>query len=229
MKRLSLAALILVPLLLLTSCTEDAILTIYNNTESTTEIVIESLEHYVAPHNTLEKRWRLSRTFFSAEEMRLTVRVKEKLFLFAVEFTARLRAGSRLYEEIEYNAAGLEIYNDSASHIKEIYISPSTSSFWGSNRLIGNLTPYEYKRWNLTPGFWDIKVVNVWGESFIAYDQVFYIGELRRYHIIGFTGRDDYKPEKNQTSPVSPVNHSSFSQVPDIGLPRCEAISPEKN
>ncbi|MBW6515119.1 MAG: hypothetical protein K0B81_00705 [Candidatus Cloacimonetes bacterium] len=184
--------IILLFTLLIASCAEDAVMIFYNNTASTTEIRIDNITYQLPAYQTLERKWSLNRKAFSVDKQYVTVQINEKLFLFPQQYTALLSAGSRVYKSIDYDAAGLRISNESSSIVTEVYISPSTSQLWGSNKLESVIMPEDSARWNLAEGFWDIKIVNNWGNNYTYFEQRFFVKHLHSIDIFdGKTNTDD--------------------------------------
>jgi len=184
MKKLSISLIIISVALFMTSCAKDAKLIFNNNTESMTEIRIDNVNYQVPAYQILERKWNLSRNLISIDELIVYVRIKEKLFLFQQEYMLKLKAGSRVYKNIVFDAAGLEIHNDSFAYITEVYLSPSHINQWGSNKLTGIILPDQSFQWNLTEGFWDIKVVGSSGNPFNLYNQRFFIGHLHTIYFL---------------------------------------------
>ena len=184
MRKLSAHLMIISVALVILSCAKDAEMTFNNNTDSMTEIRIDNVNYQVPAYQILERKWSLNRNLISVDELIVSVTIKEKLFLFQQEFIVKLKAGSRVYKNIELDAAGLEIHNDSFAYITEVYISPSHITQWGSNKLTGIILPDQSYQWNLTEGFWDIKVVGSSGNPFILYNQRFFIGHLHTIYFL---------------------------------------------
>lgn len=201
MKTITIVCLLLLTIFLLASCAEDAIMFFYNDTDSMTEIRVDNVNHELPAYQTLERKWELTSQAFSVSELPVSIRIKEKLFLFSQQYTVVLRAGSRVYKSIEPDAGSLKICNESSSPITEVYITPRTSSHWGSNRLAGAILPNVCISWNLTEGYWNLKVVSQWGDQYIAYDQRFFIGHLNTYYIYDWKTQGSSEEIKNEQLP----------------------------
>jgi hypothetical protein len=204
----------LLALLALVSCAEDAIMTFYNDTETTTDVQVENVLHQLPPYSTLERKWNLSRSLFQLEEMIVYVNIREKPFLFPTHYSVKLQPGSRIHKKIKYNAGTLTIVNYTNLPIYEVYITPAGESFWGSNRLTEPIQPDRDKRWNIAPGLWDIKVLYHTTQIMDYYDMRFYIGHSNIIYIPGSKTTKNPSREKfagdslssNQELLISPLD-----------------------
>jgi|GEM_PF-5233314 len=204
MKRISSTLLSLLALLVLVSCAEDAIITFYNDTETTTEVQIENTLHYIPPYHSLEKKWSLSRSLFQSEEMILYVNIREKPFLFPSHYSVKLQAGSRLYKRIKYDAGALTIVNNSYLPIYEVYVTPAGESYWGTNRLTEPIQPGRDKRWNIAPGLWDIKVIYNSTNILDYYDLRFDVGHNNFIYVPGT--KSTQQPSRDKSSGPLRIN-----------------------
>ncbi len=73
---------------------------------------------------------------------------------------------------INADAGAFKIQNNNPiNDISEVYISPSSESFWGPNLLAYDITPGGWALWTVEEGLWDIKIVDQWGSYFEIFGQ----------------------------------------------------------
>ncbi len=196
---------ILLLLLILAACSEEeSSLTILNSTLTEAEVAVDYYTHFINPGESVTENWKISNSLFEDNEKNVYVKIKEKMFLFSEEGYVTLKAGKSYQKTIVNNAAGLRIINNSTTGtIKEVYISPASDLNWGSNRISSNIAKGEKREWNLSPGLWDVKIVNSMNYEIISYDYNYEIGKLRTIDYTG-VGREPVVFRKEKGDSLSP-------------------------
>ena len=155
--------MLLTSLFILLGCTDNAILKIMNNTDY--DDVWYSIKNeivYIDAGNFTEIEYELSTSIFGAEEKKISLVYGGK-FVVTQELNISLTPGKTKEIEILTNAGEIIVLNYSYSfYIKEVYISPHSDDEWGDNDLSGVIGPGQSVSWYVTPGSWDIKIVDDW-------------------------------------------------------------------
>jgi len=172
------ALLLLVFGLSLIGCTDDGTLKIINQTAGGMDITVSGETMALESQETISKTWELSKTIFSAEEKEVVV-TGEGLFKFEFSSTMKVKAGETSTLAITADGGVIRVENYSASiNINEIYLSPSSEDYWGSNALSSPLPPNYYIMWRVQPGSWDVKLVDNQGAEYYVYDNIINADEM---------------------------------------------------
>jgi len=101
---------------------------------------------------------------------------------------------------IEADGGAIEIFNNSLNfYITEVYLSPSSSADWGDDDLNGIIDPGESKFWTVVPGYWDIWIVDNWGDNFYNYDNYIPLDQTVSFEYTGFRKEDGTLKNIKQT------------------------------
>ncbi|MFA6526013.1 MAG: hypothetical protein WCT26_01190 [Candidatus Buchananbacteria bacterium] len=69
-----------------------------------------------------------------------------------------------------YYGTTLYVNNYSSDEIVAVYISPSSSNYWGNNQLAYTIPSGTYASVSgISPGYYDLKAVGYWGGSWIEF------------------------------------------------------------
>ncbi len=168
--RLLIPTLILVVSFMMMSCSADGELNVVNSTNAAMSVSIDGLQKNISANSSTSKKWSLSKTLFSTEEKSITIS-GEGLFKFHFTENAKVKAGTSKSYQIIADAGGLEIDNNSASsYIYEVYIAPSSDTEWGIDQLSGTINPGGYVIWRVSPGSWDVLVVDDQNKGYASYN-----------------------------------------------------------
>ena len=184
--------LVFILALFLTGCSDEGILRISNlDADYGWFTINDGLTEWLNPGHSYEKSYDLSTSIFGDEDKKVTVEYGGE-YVFTERVTKTIKPGSRSSVEFETNAGEIIIWNDSDYfYIYEVYLSPSEDSSWGLNDLSGDIGPGESVTWNVTPGWWDILVVDDWGDEFYSFDNYISIEETLTFYYDGFKSGGD--------------------------------------
>ena len=170
--------LLVVLVLFLAGCSDDGTLKITNETareiwftiNDGDQITIDESESY-------SKNWNLSTSIFGNEEKDVDV-AYQGFYVFYDEVEKTVEAGSTTKLRIFADGGAIGIWNDSgAYYIEDVYITTSDNPDWGINRIAAPIVPGETVFWTVTPGYWDVQIVDDEGyvielfENYIALDE----------------------------------------------------------
>ncbi|MCF7858916.1 MAG: hypothetical protein K9N07_06265 [Candidatus Cloacimonetes bacterium] len=191
----------------ITGCTEDGVLRVHNRNADYGWYIIDSgLTMWLQPGEYDEKNYGLSKSIFGEEEKNVTVEYGGE-YVFPMTVNKTIRPGSTTTLQFETNAGGIEIWNDSNSfYITEVYLSPSSETTWGANDLNGEIGPSEWQTWYVSPGYWDIQVVDNYDDVFIAMNEYITLETTSVFYYNGFRKSKDPALEKL-------INSSNFSII----------------
>lgn len=147
-----------------------------------------------------EEEYDLSTSIFGDEEKKITVEYGGE-YVFTERVRKTVTPGSTAKVEFETNAGEIIVWNDSEGfYIYEVYLSPSSDTTWGINDLSGYIGPDEWVSWYVTTGFWDIKIIDDYGDEFVYYDQYIGVEETYWFYYNGFRKSSDPEAEKLENS-----------------------------
>ncbi|HHJ52794.1 MAG TPA: hypothetical protein ENJ89_06325, partial [Caldithrix abyssi] len=162
----------------LSSCTDDGELKVNNQTSGVLQLTVAGQTAELDAQQSFSKKWELSKTIFSAEEKEVAIS-GEGLFKREFETTVKVKAGEKKTVNIDPDAGVIRVENlSSSTNINEIYLSPSSEQYWGSNALSGFLPPNYYIMWRVSPGDWDVKIVDENNQEYYAYQQTVYVDQM---------------------------------------------------
>ncbi len=163
MRRLLSILIIAVMVLLLTSCVEDGSLRVKNNTSAMIWFEVDSgVTNYLNAYSS----W--SRSYGSDAWVDIDY-TGDHVFSSTAEILVENGRTSNL--EIYATGGAISLLNNSSITIYSVYISPSSSSYWGDDQLSGVLNPNQSRLWTVSAGSWDIKINDVAGNSYYIYDR----------------------------------------------------------
>lgn len=163
MRRLLTLVLLIIIALGLVSCDEDGELRIRNRSNSDVWISVDGagLQQMGAWTN-----W----SQYYSEDSQVSIDYSGN-HVFANTMTGEVRKGLVTTVDIEADAGAVKIVNDSTFVITEVYISPSDQTEWGENDLVGTIVPGAQALWTISPGQWDLKLVDGVQNVYYKYDQ----------------------------------------------------------
>ena len=162
----------------LSSCTDDGELKVNNQTSGVLQLTVAGQTAELDAQQSFSKKWELSKTIFSAEEKEVAIS-GEGLFKKEFDTTVKVKAGEKKTVNIDPDAGVIRVENlSSSTNINEIYLSPSSEQYWGSNALSGFLPPNYYIMWRVSPGDWDVKIVDENNQEYYAYQQTVYVDQM---------------------------------------------------
>jgi hypothetical protein len=167
------------------SCTDTATLDIENDTSGYMYAVVDGDTSDYDAGDIVTTEWELASSIFSSETAEGNVDVWG-FFVFKDQYSYSIDAGSSETITVTADGGAVGIENNSSSfYIDEVYISLSSSSSWGNNLVSYSIYPGETAYWTLSPGEWDIKVVDDWDDEFVNMGEIIFADELS---IFGYTG-----------------------------------------
>ncbi|MCF7794563.1 MAG: hypothetical protein K9N09_11285 [Candidatus Cloacimonetes bacterium] len=176
MKKL-LVLLVVIASLFITGCTDEGILRLLNySMEEIWYTINGGGTEWLDSGYQVEYGWDLDDSLFGSEDKKVTVQYGgDYWWWYDYEVTKTVKPGKTVDIDIIGDAGEIEIENNSNTFwIEEVYLAPSSDPYWGDDDLIGDIGPGESVIWKVTTGNWDIKVVDDWGDEFVAWDQ--YVG-----------------------------------------------------
>jgi hypothetical protein len=177
--------------LVMVGCSQDGKLKVYNETLSDvwftlddgSQITLDVDEYY-------SKSWSLASSIFGNEEKDVDI-AYNGYHVFSGEAGVTVEAGGSKSFKIYADGGAIAIWNNSSAfYIEELYISPSSSSSWGSNLLYYDIDPQEISTWTVTPDYWDIQLVDDWGDVFESYYNWISLDETTIFEYTGFKKAD---------------------------------------
>ncbi|NQV19465.1 MAG: hypothetical protein HQ534_13105 [Armatimonadetes bacterium] len=179
--------LLVVLVLFLAGCSDDGTLKISDETSSViwfsindgAEITLDVGESY-------SKSWELSTSIFGNEEKDVDV-AYTGMHVFYAEEEKTVEAGSTTKLRIFADGGAIGIWNSSAAfYIEEVYITTSDNPDWGINRIAAPIVPGETVFWTVTPGYWDVQIVDDYGDVFELLWNYIALDETTLFEYTGF-------------------------------------------
>lgn len=91
-------------------------------------------------------------------------------YKFAETMDTYVTAGEEASIDIEADGGAVVVSNVSYSAISQVYLVPYTATTWGTNLVSGNpIAVGSTRTWTVSPGYWDIKLVNSTVQGVLAY------------------------------------------------------------
>ena len=186
-------------IILVVSCTKNKITTlnVKNNTNHNIWIKINSGEQEtILPNSNKTHTWTLSSGGLSGDEQKNVKLEYNGYTVFKKDTTIVLTAGD--YKTFTINPEGgcIKIINDSEYFtIEKVFISPSDSLYWGDDVLNGTIPPQDSVSWTCSPGLWDVKVIDDFGEVFTKMENEVLLDQVVRLFYTGFKKSKTLKKE----------------------------------
>ncbi len=188
---------------------------IHNSTRFMSEITVENHKYYVEEGETEVLSWYLPHN----ESRYVRGTVHSQPFLIGEDFIHLIVDDDIFNKTIEENASMQLIENNAVfSRITEVYLTTSQSYRWGNNALDEDIKPGHLAAWNLTPGLWDIKIVNSWSEEYVIYDHDFKLGFLYTFEYKGFRKVDNAADFKARKGSGSDFEHYQVERYPSENI-----------
>jgi hypothetical protein len=181
MRRFLFIATLAIVSLTLMSCEEDGELRIRNRTNSHIWFSVNQ-----ANQQQLEGWTNWSRYY--SEDTEVTIDFNGN-FVFANSITRNVYKGLVTTIDITADGGAIKVINDSTTTITEVYLSPSDDTSWGENDLVGTITPNGEVLWTVTPGQWDIKLLDNAMGTFYLYDQTVTLDQTTDLLFSSFIGQ----------------------------------------
>ncbi|MCD4829298.1 MAG: hypothetical protein K8R90_07745 [Candidatus Cloacimonetes bacterium] len=183
--------------LLLTGCSEDGEISVTNGTQGWMNVTIDGdgpIE--LAPDETVSKSWSLATSIFGDDSQDIDLHYTG-LFIFSGMRSYSIKAGYHKYVTLDADGGAIRVFNTSAAYtITEVYISPNSDTEWGDNDLSGDIGPGGSATWTVSPGIWDIRVVDNLNEEYTLFGLNIILGSIFSYYYPGFgaiSGLEDIK------------------------------------
>ncbi len=164
-------------LLFIAGCTDKASLSVYNDTDGTISLAINSDHFELNNDEYYTDSWNLNTSIFGNETKNVNIVTDAKMYLFGSTHKVSLSPGDDKDFHIEYDAGAIDLSNSTGVTITAVYLSPVNDDYWGDNDLEGEIAPYEDATWNASPGHWDIRIEFADGDDLTEWDQTISIGE----------------------------------------------------
>ncbi|MFC1898335.1 hypothetical protein ACFLYJ_02060 [Candidatus Cloacimonadota bacterium] len=171
-----LVILIAIAALFISGCSDKGTLTITNWSYYDAWFELSGNYYDIYSGEYWEFDWDLSTSIFGDEEKKVNVTIGGE-YIFTEVIRKTIKPGSDAEIDIDTNAGEILIFNDSYYYyIEEVYLSPSEDTTWGDNDLTGgDIGPSEWVSWYVSPGYWDILIVDDYGDEFYYFDVYIYI------------------------------------------------------
>jgi len=163
MKRLVLAIIVVLVLLSLTSCIEEATLRIRNRTNAQIWFEVDNSE---TTWLNAFSNW--SRSYSSDRNVNIEYSGDH---VFSADADVDIRSGNTTTLEIYATGGAIKLRNQTNITIKRVFLSPASEPFWGDDQLSGFLYPSEVRLWTVLPDVWDIRVEDLSGNYYYLYDR----------------------------------------------------------
>jgi len=170
MKRFTLFLFVALVGLILLGCEDDAKLRVTNCTSALTWIRLDyGSTRYLSPDVSYSRTWSVLN--YNSQEVHLNY---DGYHVFSSYRNFAIDGGSSINFIINPDAGAIRIYNNSTSYtIKHVYLSPTNQNSWGDDLISDNgINPTEEAIWAVSPGHWDVKIVDNSGESLQLYNQL---------------------------------------------------------
>ena len=124
-------------------------------------------------------------------------------FVFDEDYSVQIDADETYTLDVFPNCGEIVVANlSNAFTITEVYLSPSSDTSWGNDDLAGTIAAGYNVTWKAEAGYWDIKLVDDYGDEFIALDNYLGTESTITYEYTGFradkaTGDTDAAKAKN--------------------------------
>lgn len=165
MKLKKISFMLISALFVMSGCETDGSLEVVNNTEGWLDAYVNDDYTYLDRNEAVEYTWSIA----FAEELDVSVEA-DGLFVLDYSDDMTLIGGDDESIYVDANAAAIRIENNSSDTIWEIYISASSSSSWNEDQLGADiLNSDEHVEYTVTPGGWDIKLVDSRDNEYFAY------------------------------------------------------------
>jgi hypothetical protein len=175
--------------LLITGCSKEGILKLLNYSQEEIWYRIDyGYMEYLPSYTQISYSWDLASSIFGEDDKSVTVDYGGGYWWwYDYTTTRKIKPGKTVSIEIKGDAGEIAIWNNSWSfYIEEVYLSPSSDPSWGLDDLIGDIWPGETVTWKVTTGYWDIKVVDDWGDVFTSYGNYVDQEETIEFEYTGF-------------------------------------------
>jgi len=214
MKRV-LIVLIVISALFISGCSDEGVLRLLNYSMQEIWYRIDSgSTNWLASNFQVEYSWDLSTSIFGEEDKKVTVQYGgDYWWWYDYETTRTVKPGKTVSINIKGDAGEIAIWNNSnIFYVEEVYLSPSSDPTWGEDDLIGDIWPGETVTWKVTTDWWDILVVDDWGDEFVSYDNYVDQEETLTFEYTGF------KKSKNAVADKK-ANAATYTELTED---RCE-------
>jgi hypothetical protein len=119
-------------------------------------------------------------------------------FFYNYYVEVEIQAGETETITIIGDAGEIEVWNDSSSFvIMYVYLSPSSDETWGEDDLgLNTIGSGGSVVWKAESGFWDVKLVDNWGDEFISLNNYIAPEERSVFYYNGFRKTKNAVAEK---------------------------------
>lgn len=197
MKRAVLFSIVVLALILV-GCTDTGTLRIDNETNNDVWFKLDGGSQVTLEYNYYyTKDWTLAVSIFGNEEKDVDIDYNG-YHLFSGQTSRTVKPGSTTRFRIYADGGGIKINNNSSAFtITHVYISPSTSPVWGNDQLgYDTIGPQSWRSWTVSPGYWDIKVRDNYGDEFTSFDNYISLDQTTQFNYTGFLRTDDPEGDK---------------------------------
>lgn len=192
MKKLLIIGIVIASLLI-TGCSKEGILKLLNYSQEEIWYRIDyGYMEYLPSYTQISYSWDLASSIFGEDDKSVTVDYGGGYWWwYDYTTTRKITPGSTSKIDIYTNAGEIIVWNESDDYtILEVYLSPSDDISWGSNDLMGTIEIGQWVSWYVTPGWWDLLVVDNCGE-FIIFDIYIGLGDTYIYYFDGLKSGED--------------------------------------
>lgn len=153
----------LIIILIFVGCSAEGKIEVHNKTNGWLNIDIDGDSYELDEYEYASKTYELSDNIFSSEDKEVNVSGEGLVkWYFSDNYT--VEADETEEVNIYADAGAIRVWNNSYYTIVSVYLSPSSDDYWGCDDLSGYLYPGYIHSWRVSPGYWDIKVVDEYGD-----------------------------------------------------------------
>jgi len=177
--------ILLVLVAIIVGCSDDGKLKVKNETNDYIWVSVSGGEfNDITSNDSYTKKWSMKKSIFNVEEKNVSISY-EGWYVFDDNDDVKVTAGKTKSVNIDANCGGIRVYNYSPYSITQAYASPSSSDYWGSNDLNNSVSTNDYCHWQVSSGYWDIKIIDAGGYEGYAYDIYVSINDTESFHFDG--------------------------------------------
>lgn len=189
--------------LLITGCSDEGTLRVLSYSMDEVWFEVDNGDvYYLYTNEYYDFTWDLSTSLFGDEEKDVTVTYGGGYwFWYDYEVKKTVKPGSTAKVEIIGDAGEIAIWNNSNNfYVEEVYLSPSSDTTWGEDDLVGYIGPGETVTWKVSSGYWDIKLVDDYGDEFVSLDNYINPETTTTFEYTGFKKSSNSASQKKENS-----------------------------
>ncbi|MDZ4182338.1 MAG: hypothetical protein U1B83_05615 [Candidatus Cloacimonadaceae bacterium] len=200
MQKIMIIALLILMALSIMACEEDGELRIRNRTSARVNFTVDE-----ANPQQLESWTNWSR-YYSDDRV---VQVQyQGDYVFTNTLERSVYKGLVTTIDINANGGAIRLINNGNNAINAVFLSPSSETEWGDDDLMGILEVNGEAQWTLTPGQWDVRVIDSTNTSYYKLGVTVTVDQTLNLPLSTFT-KSAVKAKMEGIS-AEPKTHRSF-------------------